>query len=208
MGNHLSYSMKLVTFKHIKKESEKRVAFEKPGKYIVFFHNLSGELVFDIQEKGVDLDIYGLYTGHKKDSFKVKTVQHHRVPGSQSNLLIKGVFDDESVFLYEGMIRIEKSAQGSHTYQKNQNLLLSPQVFVSSKPDLEILANDVYCTHGSTTGKLNKQELFYIQTRGVDIKKSENIMINGFIENMFSKISESGIHEIESYKYSILKPYA
>lgn len=200
--------MKHVTFTHIKKESEKHISFHEPGKYIVFFHNLSGELVFDIQEKGVDLDIYGLYTGHKKDSFKVKTVQHHRVPGSQSNLLIKGVFDDESVFLYEGMIRIEKSAQGSHAYQKNQNLLLSPHVFVSSKPDLEILANDVYCTHGSTTGKLSKQELYYIQTRGVDKTKAENIMVEGFIENMFSKISESGIQEIEPYKYSILKPYA
>lgn len=200
--------MKHTTFIHIKQESPKRIAFQKPGKYIVFFHNLSGEIMFDIQEKDVDLEIYGLYTGQKKDLFKVKTVQHHRVPNSQSNLLIKGVFDDESAFHYEGMIRIEKSAQGSHAYQKNQNLLLSPHVFVSSKPDLEILANDVYCTHGSTTGKLSKQELFYIQTRGVDIKKSENIMINGFIENMFSKISESGIQEIEPYKYSILKPYA
>lgn len=200
--------MKLVTFIYLRKDSEKHIVFEKPGKYIVFFHNLSGELVFDIQEKGVDLDIYGLYTGHKKDSFKVKTVQHHGVPGSQSNLLIKGVFDDESVFLYEGMIRIEKSAQGSHAYQKNQNLLLSPQVFVSSKPDLEILANDVYCTHGSTTGKLSKQELFYIQTRGVDSTKAEHIMVSGFIENMFSKIMDAGVQEIEQYKYSILKPYA
>ncbi len=200
--------MKLVTFKHIKEGSEKHIVFEKPGKYMVFFHNLSGELVFDIQEKGVDLDIYGLYTGHKKDSFKVKTIQYHRVPSSQSNLLIKGVFDDESVFLYEGMIRIDKLAQGTHAYQKNQNLLLSPSVFVSSKPDLEILANDVYCTHGSTTGKLNKQELFYIQSRGVDKKKSEHIMISGFIENMFQHLSGDEFKGIEQYKYTILKQYA
>lgn len=200
--------MKHATFVHIKQESPKHIVFNQPGKFIVFFHNLSGEIVFDIKEKDVDLEIYGLYTGHKKDLFKVKTIQHHRVPNSQSNLLIKGVFDDESVFLYEGMIRIEKSAQGSHAYQKNQNLLLSPHVFVSSKPDLEILANDVYCTHGSTTGKLNKQDLFYIQTRGVDIKKSEHLLVGGFIENMFSKITDSGIQEMEQYKYSIIKPYA
>ncbi|MBI4973829.1 SufD family Fe-S cluster assembly protein [Candidatus Roizmanbacteria bacterium] len=200
--------MRPVTFIHIKKESGKGIVFEKPGKYVVFFHNLSGELAFDIREQGVELEIYGLYTGHKKDSFKVKTVQHHRVPNSQSNLLIKGVFDDDSAFLYEGMIRIEKSAQGTHAYQKNQNLLLSPYVFVSSKPDLEILANDVYCTHGSTTGKLSKQELFYIQARGVDKKRAEFMMVGGFIENMFSKISDSGVQEIEPYKYSILKPYA
>lgn len=200
--------MKHATFIHLKKDSEKHIVFKKSGKYIVFFHNLSGEVVFDIQERGVDLDIYGMYTGHKNDSFKVRTIQHHRVPGSQSNLLIKGVFDEKSAFHYEGMIRIEKVAQGSHAYQKNQNLLLSPYVFVSSKPDLEILANDVYCTHGSTTGKLNRQELFYIQTRGVEKKKSEYMMVGGFIESMFSKISESGIQEIEPYKYSILSLYA
>lgn len=200
--------MKPVIFIYLRKDSEKHIVFEKPGKYIVFFHNLSGELLFDIKEKGVDLDIYGLYTGNKKDSFKVKTVQHHRVPGSQSNLLIKGVWDDASVFVYEGMIRIEKSAQGSHAYQKNQNLLLSPHVFVSSKPDLEILANDVYCTHGSTTGKLSKQELYYIQTRGIDSTKAEHIMVSGFIENIFSKIMDAGVQKIEQYKYSILKPYA
>ena len=138
----------------------------------------------------------------------MKTIQYHRVPSSQSNLLIKGVFDDESVFLYEGMIRIDKLAQGTHAYQKNQNLLLSPSVFVSSKPDLEILANDVYCTHGSTTGKLNKQELFYIQSRGVDKKKSEHIMISGFIENMFQHLSGDEFKGIEQYKYTILKQYA
>jgi len=200
--------MKLIIFKHITKEAEKCVIFDKPGRYIVFFHNLSGEILFDIRKKGVYLDIYGLYTGNKKDSFKVKTIQHHRTPNSQSSLLIKGVFDDESVFLYEGMIRIEKSAQGSHAYQKNQNLLLSPGVFVSSKPDLEILANDVYCTHGSTTGRLSKEELFYLQAKGLDKKESERMIVRGFIENMLLKISESGIKEIEPYRYSILKSYA
>ena len=200
--------MKDILFTHIKKESEKHIVFNTPGKYVVFFHNLSGEMTFDIQGKDVDLYIYGLYTGDKKNLFKIKTVQHHRVPNSHSNLLIKGVFDDESVFIYDGMIRIDKSAQGSHAYQKNQNLLLSPKVFVSSKPDLEILANDVYCTHGSTTGKLSKQELFYIQSRGIDQKRSEHIMISGFIESMFRNLEGDAFKEVEQYKYTILKQYA
>jgi Fe-S cluster assembly protein SufD len=200
--------MKQVTFTHLKKESEKHLIFEKSGTYVVFFHNLSGKLIFDIQEKNVDLKIYGLYTGHDSDQFTIKTVQHHRVPDSQSTLLIKGVFEDRSVFLYTGMIRIEKSAQGSHAYQKNQNLLLSPNAFVSSRPNLEILADDVYCTHGSTTGRLNVKELFYVQTRGLSQIKSERVIVRGFIEDMFSKISESGVRDGESYKYSILESYA
>lgn len=180
------------TFIHIKQDSQKKLMFSKHGEYIIFFHNVSGDLVFDIRSKEVNLNIFGLYTGRGKDTFKINTTQLHTTPSSSSNLLIKGVFDDESIFSYQGLIRIEKKANASHAYQKNQNILLSPKVFVSSKPDLEILANDVFCTHGSTTGRLNNEEQLYLQSRRIEKKEAQKTLITGFVQDIFDKIIEKG----------------
>lgn len=200
--------MKNSTFIYLKQNSQKKIVFSKAGEYVVFFHNLSGDLVFDIHSEGIDLNIFGLYTGQGKDMFKVTTTQLHATPSSKSNLLIKGVFDGESVFTYQGLIRIEKKANASHAYQKNQNILMSPRVFVSSKPDLEILANDVFCTHGSTTGRLNDEAQLYLQSRGLEKKEAEKILITGFIQDIFDKIIEKGYrNEIENVKKTLLHSY-
>src|SRR3990167_8275359 len=135
------------TFLNLNLLKQKKFNFNKPGKYIVFFHNLSGELIFNINAKGGDLDIYGLYTGKDQDKFIVKTQQRHVAPSARSNLLIKGVFDDTSSFHYEGLIKIEKKAQQSHAYQKNQNIILADGVFIRSEPFLEILANEFFSNH-------------------------------------------------------------
>jgi len=171
----------------INKSGTRKLAFDKPGHYIVFFKNISGDMIFDIITPGVILDIYGIYLGKGKSRFKINTFQNHKAPDSTSNLLIKGVFDDSSVFHYRGLIRIEKEAQKSHAYQKNQNLMLSPRVYVDSKPYLEILANDVFCTHGSTTGKINQEQLYYMKTRGIDEKKGKELIVKGFVGEVYEK---------------------
>ena len=130
----------------------------------------------------------GVYIGKGKDEFSLSTVQHHKVGESVSDLLVKGVFTDQARFFYQGLIRIEKEAQKSHAYQKNQNLVLSPKVFVESRPFLEILANDVFCTHGSTTGQLSKDELFYLKARGIDEEKAKKLLVEGFIKEVFDKM--------------------
>ena len=155
----------MVTFIDLNNEKRETYTFDKPGKYVAFFHDLSGKFTFELKSEGIDLDIFGLFTGEGKDIFNIETIQHHIAPQSQSNLYIKGVFYDESKLIYQGLIRIEKSGQQSHAYQKNANLILSPNAFVDSRPFLEILANDVFCTHGSTTGKLNKEQLLYMRSR-------------------------------------------
>lgn len=173
---------------NINKSGVSRLTFDKPGDYIVYFENLSGELYFDINASGVNLDIYGLYVGRKNKEYKVSTYQNHLKPNSTTNLLIKGVFYDEAQLYYQGLIRIEKNAMKSHAYQKNQNLMMSDKAFVESKPYLEILANDVFCTHGSTTGRLNEDQLFYAKTRGLDKKVAEELLVEGFINEIKSKI--------------------
>ncbi|KKP85770.1 MAG: FeS assembly protein SufD [Candidatus Roizmanbacteria bacterium GW2011_GWA2_35_8] len=167
---------------------QSKLIFNNPGDYVVYFENLSGDLIFDIKSSGVSLNIYGLYTGSKNSIHKVNTFQNHFEPDSTSDLLIKGVFYDSARFYYRGLIRLEKKAQKSHAYQKNQNILMSKDCYVDSKPYLEILANDVFCTHGSTTGKLNQGELHYTMTRGLSKKESEELLVGGFINEIKEKL--------------------
>lgn len=185
-------------FIDLSKEKKEQIVLDKPGHYVVFMHNVSGKFTVDISSKNVEVDIFGLFVGRTGDEFKVETIQHHRAPGSVSNLLIKGVFDDNSRLDYQGLIRIEKEGQQSHAYQKNQNLILSPDCFVQSKPFLEILANDVFCTHGSTTGRLNKEDIFYVKSRGVDEEEAKKLLVAGFIGEIFEKMKEKGV-ETKNY---------
>lgn len=172
--------------------------------YILFLHNYSGILEVEITCQHAQVYIFGLFIAKNKDGFQLKTIQHHRVGESFSNLLIKGVFFDQSRFIYEGLIRIEKDAQKSHAYQKNQNLVIGQNCFVDSRPFLEILANDVFCTHGSTTGQLNKEQLYYLETRGLPQKKSQQILIAGFINDLFGKIEQLGYRkELSTVKNKI-----
>ncbi|VVA43354.1 Cysteine desulfurase activator SufB [Candidatus Roizmanbacteria bacterium] len=177
-----------MNFIDLNQTKQTKLNFDKPGDYTVFFHNLSGEFDFRIKASGVNLDILGLFIGNKNNNFELKTNQYHIAPGSTSNLLIKGVFDGSSRFIYQGLIKIEKSGQKSHAYQKNKNLILSSGVYVDSRPFLEILANDVFCTHGSTTGKINEESLFYLKSRGIDQKNAEQLYVSGFIQEVIDKI--------------------
>jgi Fe-S cluster assembly protein SufD len=164
------------------------VMITHPGEYVYFFHNLSGELDISITGEGVKVYIFGLYTGKESKTYTLRTIQRHRAPGSWSELLIKGVFDDRSSLDYSGLIRIEKECNGSHAYQKNQNILLSRHTHVSSEPNLEILSPDVFCTHGSTTGKPSEDILAYIQARGVSRPDALQLYTDGFIAEMYERI--------------------
>ena len=175
-------------FINLNETKQTELDFSKQGNYTVFFYNLSGEFDFRIKASGVNLDIIGLFIGKDVDNFQLKTNQYHIVPNSTSNLLIKGVFEGQSKFIYQGLIKIEKTGQNSHAYQKNKNLILSEKVYVDSRPFLEILANDVFCTHGSTTGKMNDEALFYLKSRGLNQKVAEKLYVSGFIQEIIDKI--------------------
>lgn len=182
-----------MNFIHLTDKDKNTLSFNKPGKYIVFFSNLSSELTFVMNAKNVDVDIYGLYFGHEDEKFIIKTKQHHTAPGAKSNLLIKGVFEGASSFHYEGIIRIEKKAQGTHAYQKNQNIILSDGVFVRSEPFLEILANEVFCTHGSTTGKLSRDQIYYLMSRGISKQHAERFLLKGFLQEIYKKLNDESV---------------
>ena len=180
---------KTTNFIHLTKSGKQNLVIDKAGKVVVFFYNLSAILDIKITAPYVNLLVFGLYIGRKTERYNISTIQHHISAESSSNLLIKGVFTDQSRFEYEGLIRIEKTGQKSHAYQKNQNLILSPETYVDSRPKLEILANDVFCTHGSTTGRLNREQIFYTTSRGLSEKSSERLLTVGFIQDLFDQIS-------------------
>lgn len=180
-------------FVDVAKEKKERYLVKTPGKHVFFVFNYSGALNVEIKSPNSEVFIFGIYIGRNDDNFKLNTVQHHAVGQNASDLLIKGVFFGESKFTYEGLIRIDKKAQKTNAYQKNQNLIMSPNVFVDSRPFLEILANDVRCTHGSTTGKLDSEQLYYLQSRGIDYNKAEKLLIKGFVGDIFDRMKSLGV---------------
>lgn len=180
-------------FTYITQGKKGKYSVTQPGESIFFIHNYSGAVDISIKTEKAKVYIYGMYIGKKNDNFTLNTIQHHKIGNSVSDLLIKGIFFDESKFHYEGLIRIDKKAQKSNAYQKNQNLVMSKEVFVDSRPYLEILANDVRCTHGSTTGQLDKEQLYFAKTRGLSEKEAQKMLLEGFVGDIFNKMEEAGL---------------
>jgi Fe-S cluster assembly scaffold protein SufB len=131
----------------------------------------------------------GLFTGN--DHARLHTLQHHEARDTASNLLVKAVLNDSASFVFDGSIIVDKKAQKTNAYQRNENLLLSDQAHVQSKPALEILANDVRCTHGATIGTIDRDQLFYLQTRGIDEFSAKRLLIQGFLEAPFIALSDT-----------------
>src|SRR3989344_7821507 len=188
-------------FIDVSKEKKEKYVVEKQGKYVFFLHNISGKIYIEIQKPNTEVYIFGLFIGRNNDVFKLETVQHHRAGNSFSNLLIKGVCFDRSKFIYEGLIRIEKKAQKSHAYQKNQNLVMSKDCFVDSRPVLEILANDVFCTHGSTTGGLNEEQLYFLQSRGLEKAQAAELLVRGFVDDLLGKMRDLKVNQLPEVSY-------
>lgn len=178
----------MATFIDLNNTKAEKISFDKPGEYIAFMHNTSCDFTFSIESEDVDLAIYGLYTGNRGDAYQIFTNQHHISPNSKSRLHIKGVFGDDSKFVYKGLIRIEKGARGTDAYQKNQNLKLGSGAFVESDPCLEILEPDVKCGHGSTTGNVSADQLLYLKSRGIIEEEARKLLVMGFLDEIVDMI--------------------
>lgn len=170
------------------------LVLDKPGRYVVYFSNISGTVSCKIIAENVHVYLIGMYDMKNKDTYKIHTEQIHVSPHSFSDLYILSVANDFSSLAFSGLIRIEKDAQQSHAYQKNQNLILSNDTFVDSRPILEILANDVFCTHGSTSGPIPKEQLSYLQMRGLSLQEAREVSIEGFKQQVYDKLHTLGVN--------------
>jgi Fe-S cluster assembly protein SufD len=123
------------------------------------------------------------------------TRQDHIAPHTTSDLLYKGGLKDRSRIVWKGMIRVEKDAQRTDAYQKNDNLVLSGSARADSIPGLEIEANDVRCTHGATAGRVDEEMIFYAQTRGISRETAVRLIVEGFFANVYDRITLEPVRE-------------
>ena len=128
----------------------------------------------------------GLFLTHGTQHVDNHTWIEHRVPHCESHELYKGILDDRSSGVFSGYIHVFEDAQKTDAYQSSANLLLSDDAVVNSKPLLEINADDVKCSHGSTVGQLDREALFYLQSRGLTEAQANLMVVNGFLE-VFAK---------------------
>lgn len=144
---------------------------------------------------GGQANLLGVFFGNKKQHFDVFTTQEHAVGETQSDLLFKSALKDSAQSNYQGIIRIPESAQRSDAYQANKNLLLSPDAKARSIPKLEIIADDVRCTHSATMGTLDENELFYLESRGLSPEEAQKTIVEGFFEQVVVRIPSPEIRE-------------
>ena len=130
-----------------------------------------------------------------KQHLTYNTHQHHMAPHCRSDLLYKGALQDKSRVVWRGMIKVDKIAQKTDGYQRNDSLILSEHARADSIPGLEIEADDVRCTHGSTAGRVDDEQIFYLRCRGLTRKEAVRIVVTGFFQQVFDRITIDSVRE-------------
>ncbi len=148
---------------------------------------------------GAQATIVGIIVGNKNADIHLTTLQRHEAPDTTSNLLVKSALSGDAKCIVDGAIRVEKDAQKTDAYQRNENILLSDTAYAESKPALEILANDVRCTHGATVGPISQEEVWFLASRGIPPKQAEQLIVEGFFNAALKIVAD------ESVRYRILK---
>jgi Fe-S cluster assembly protein SufD len=147
----------------------------------------------DLVGEGAVGRMSGFYFTDKNQHLDHDTQQNHYAPNTTSDLLFKGALMEQSRSVWQGMIYVAPGAQKTDGYQANRNLVLSRQARADSIPGLEIMADDVRCTHGATVGKIDQDELFYLQSRGINVPEAERLIVQGFFEPIMQRIPFEGV---------------
>lgn len=144
---------------------------------------------------GSSATVIGIIRGGASAGIHIQTLQHHKAPNTTSNLLVKSVLEDQSICDYKGSIIVDKPAQKTDAYQRNENLLIGVGSSATSSPALEILANDVRCTHGAVVKTLDEQEVWYLASRGIDRNTSRDMIAEGFLQSALTRITDSNVRK-------------
>lgn len=139
--------------------------------------------------------VNGVMFTQERQQLTYNTLQHHQAPSCTSDFLYKSALQDQSRTVWRGMIQVDPKAQKTDGYQRNDNLLLSDQARADSIPGLEIEADDVRCTHGSTSGKVDEELIFYAQSRGYTRKEAVRMIVTGFFQQIFDRITIESVRE-------------
>ncbi|MCC5806535.1 MAG: Fe-S cluster assembly protein SufD [Opitutales bacterium] len=142
---------------------------------------------------GSNVEMYSVNVPRGVQQFDQRTLQTHLAPNSRSDLLFKNALLDDSRTIFSGLIIVEEGAQQTDAYQTNNNLMLSETAESNALPGLEIKANDVKCSHGATTGRIDESNLFYFLARGIPRAKAHELMVFGFLEEVIEKFEDESL---------------
>src|SRR3989440_7067536 len=138
-------------------------------------------------------DLLAVAVARHQQEFDARTLQDHLSPHTTSDLLYKNALDDRARCTFGGLIRVEPHAHFTDAYQKVRNLLLSDDSEANSMPGLEILADNVRCTHGATSGQINEDEMFYLHSRGIPTKVAQRLIVTGFLNEVIKRLDQPSI---------------
>lgn len=139
-------------------------------------------------DEGCETNLNGLYLPDREQHFDNHIFVHHAKPHGTSNQIYKGIIDNKASAVFLGKVLVDRDAQKTLAAQSNRNVLLTKYAKVNSKPQLEIYADDVACSHGSTTGQIDKEALFYLQSRGIDRRNAETLLLSAFLSDVIENI--------------------
>jgi Fe-S cluster assembly protein SufD len=149
----------------------------------------------DLSGEGATSRVTGAYFADGVQHLDYDTYQLHSAPNTTSDFAFKGALRDRATAVWRGMIRVETDAQKTNAYQENRNLMLSPTTHAVPIPGLEILANDVRCTHGATVGQVDRDQLFYLMARGLSRPEAERLIVRGFFTDVLDRIDLDPVRE-------------
>ena len=173
---------------------------EKESEFIMNTFSASGivlrnDVFNNVNGKNCHSELNGVFAPIEKQHFDNHTTINHFVADCKSFENYKGVIKESGVGVFNGKVIVHQDAQKIEAFQKNNNILLDEESKIYSKPELEIYADDVRCSHGSTTGRFDEEALFYLRSRGISVKKSLELMTLGFINEVIEKSTDSDYKE-------------
>ena len=184
---------------HVWNFTHERAQVENDGEHRIGFLELLGTRLtknfsdLDLVGPGATGRMSGFYFTDGHQHLDHDTQQNHKAPHTTSDLLFKGALKGNSRSVWQGMIYVAPEAQQTDGYQANRNLILSSNARADSIPGLEILADDVRCTHGATVGKIDPDLVFYLRSRGIPMDDAERLVVEGFFEPIMDRIPFDGV---------------
>lgn len=147
----------------------------------------------DFEGDGSHAKVYGAYFGEEDQTLDYRYFMNHIGRNTRCDMFLKGAVEDRALSVFTGLIRIEESGQKTESFQTNRNLILSPGASAQSVPNLEILANDVKCGHGSSVGPLDDEQRYYLTSRGLTIERADRLQVHGFFEEVIAALPDAGV---------------
>lgn len=149
----------------------------------------------NLNGRGATAEVNGVTFASNRQKISYYTQQHHKAQGTHSDLLYKEVLRDESRVIWRGMIKVDPAAQQTDGYQRSDALMLSDEARCDSIPGLEIEADDVKCTHGATTGRVDREQIFYCMSRGINRQEAMHMIVEGFFQRVYDRIPVEIVRE-------------